>query len=411
MLPISIIILIVVFILIIFRRIGKFYLSIWQIMTFGALLSLATFQISLKEALEAINYEVIIFLIGMFIIGEALQESGYINKISYRIFNKTKNIEQLILVFIFIMGFLSAILMNDTIAIIGTGIALHLSQQHKISYKLLLLSLCFSVTIGSVMSPIGNPQNLIIATYKNFHQPFFYFLKYLFIPTLLNFFILYLLLKFFYKKEFQNIDLSHRKPEIEKNSLILLSKISLILVIILILIKIVIILFRIPYDFDLVYIAIIGAMPILLLSERRWIILKKVDWYTIIFFISMFILMKSVWNSNFFQNYIYFFDFHNLLNISIISILLSQVISNVPLVYLFLTFLDKPNIQELITLAWASTIAGNLTILGAASNVIIIQNAEKYKKTITFLEFLRIGFFLTLFNFIIYFIFTYFLKV
>jgi Na+/H+ antiporter NhaD/arsenite permease-like protein len=45
-----------------------------------------------------------------------------------------------------------------------------------------------------------------------------------------------------------------------------------------------------------------------------------------------------------------------------------------------------------VALAAGSTIAGNLTILGAASNVIIIQNAEKKGGvTLTFLEFVRIG--------------------
>jgi len=43
-------------------------------------------------------------------------------------------------------------------------------------------------------------------------------------------------------------------------------------------------------------------------------------------------------------------------------------------------------------LAAGSTIAGNFFILGAASNVIIIQNAEKKAgKTLTSLEFARIG--------------------
>ncbi|MDD1692002.1 MAG: anion transporter, partial [Methanoregula sp.] len=40
--------------------------------------------------------------------------------------------------------------------------------------------------------------------------------------------------------------------------------------------------------------------------------------------------------------------------------------------------------------------AGNLTILGAASNVIIIQNAEKQGQTLTFFEFARIGIPLTM---------------
>lgn len=60
------------------------------------------------------------------------------------------------------MGFFSAILMNDTVAVIGTPMMLYLTQQHKINPKPLLITLAFSVTVGSVTSPIGNPQNLLI---------------------------------------------------------------------------------------------------------------------------------------------------------------------------------------------------------------------------------------------------------
>jgi Na+/H+ antiporter NhaD/arsenite permease-like protein len=49
-----------------------------------------------------------------------------------------------------------------------------------------------------------------------------------------------------------------------------------------------------------------------------------------------------------------------------------------------------------MALAAGSTIAGNLTILGAASNVIIIQNAEREGETLSFFEFARIGIPLTI---------------
>ena len=59
--------------------------------------------------------------------------------------------------------------------------------------------------------------------------------------------------------------------------------------------------------------------------------------------------------------------------------------------------------KELIALAAGSTIAGNLLILGAASNIIIIQNAEKRSsETITFFDFAKIGIPLTLLNALIY---------
>jgi len=60
----------------------------------------------------------------------------------------------------------------------------------------------------------------------------------------------------------------------------------------------------------------------------------------------------------------------------------------------------------LMALAAGSTIAGNLSILGAASNVIIIQNAErKAGETLTFVEFVRIGVPLTIINVIVYWLF------
>jgi Na+/H+ antiporter NhaD/arsenite permease-like protein len=55
-----------------------------------------------------------------------------------------------------------------------------------------------------------------------------------------------------------------------------------------------------------------------------------------------------------------------------------------------------------MALAAGSTIAGNLTILGAASNVIIIQNAEKQGATLTFFEFMKVGLPLTILQVLVY---------
>ena len=91
-----------------------------------------------------------------------------------------------------------------------------------------------------------------------------------------------------------------------------------------------------------------------------------------------------------------------------VSIMLSQFISNVPLVALYLPILMNLGATSagLMVLAAGSTIAGNFSILGAASNVIIIQNAEqKFGETLTFLEFVKIGIPLTLVNTAVYWLF------
>jgi len=377
-------------------------------MLFGAIGVIVTQQISIYDALNAVikNSDVLLFLFGVFVIGKALEESGVLENFSYKIFSKAKSTDTLIILILFVIGGASALLMNDTLAIIGTPVMLMLALQYKISPKLLLLTLAFAVTIGSATSPIGNPQNLLIAL--NMNEPFIPFIKFLLIPTIINLFIAYALLKFFYKKEFHKLEfLSEKENKIEHSKLSFIVKISFALFVFLIFLKILLPFLNINFDLRLSYIAVISSIPIILFSKERFEIVKNVDWHTLIFFASMFVLMDSVWNTNFFQNLIEKenLDVSSIPVIITISVILSQFISNVPLVALYVPLLDVNNELQMVALAAGSTIAGNLSILGAASNVIIIQNAEKRNATLTFFEFVKIGIPLTIINVVVYYLF------
>ena len=110
--------------------------------------------------------------------------------------------------------------------------------------------------------------------------------------------------------------------------------------------------------------------------------------------------------------------------ISLIRITLSQVLSNVPFVALYdqvminngfgyeLNNINNNNINQAnqwMMRAAASTIGGNLTILAAASNIIIIESAgSKGLKTFSFTEFLKIRAIVTTANIFIYYIFIVF---
>jgi len=406
---ISVMALAAVFVLIAVRQVGKNSLAIWQIMLLGALTVLFTGQISPEDAARAINLDVMIFLGAMFVIGECMQESGYLLYLFNRFFGKARNLDQLLLLILFAMGFLSALLMNDTIAIIGTPLMLYFARTLKIAPKLLLLTLAFAVTIGSAMSPIGNPQNLLIAVNANLSNPFLVFLQYLLLPTVANLLLAYLLLRLFYKEQFQNRSLQIGQEEISDPALARLSRISFVLLIALILAKMVAVIFGMGGggEFRLTYIALISALPILLFSSKRYKVLRRIDWCTLIFFASMFVLMGAVWRSGIFQSLLAGSnaDLASIPTILALSVLLSQLISNVPLVALCQPLLINPSPQILMALAAGSTIAGNLFILGAASNVIIIQNAEKSGETLTFLEFARVGVPLTVLNMLVYWLF------
>ncbi len=396
-----------VFILIAVRQVGRFRLQIWQSMLLGAIVVVLTQQISSHDALASVNLDVMLFLFGMFVVGEALNESGYLSHLSYKYFHRAHSADALILFTLFGFGFASAILMNDTLAIIGTPVVLLLAKKHEMSPKLMLLTLCIAVTTGSVVSPIGNPQNLLIAVNGVKNNAFVDFFRWLFIPTTINMLLAFWLLKRFYANEFHEAPLSHSQEPIRDHDLALLAKISLNAILILIVLKMFLFSIGSKFDFRLTYIALLAALPILIGSPRRIHILKRIDWHTLIFFAAMFILMESVWQSGFVQRILQQSrtDITSIPVILGFSVFLSQLISNVPLVALFQPMLlhAAATDKELIALAAGSTIAGNLSILGAASNVIVIQNAEsKAHETITFWEFAKIGVPLTLVQSVVY---------
>ncbi len=69
------------------------------------------------------------FLFGMFVVGEGLEKSGYLALLAYRLFRRTRTMNGLVLLILFTMGFASAVLMNDTLAVIGTPVVLLLAAR------------------------------------------------------------------------------------------------------------------------------------------------------------------------------------------------------------------------------------------------------------------------------------------
>jgi len=404
----SVLILLGVFVLTALRQVGSLRLQIWQVMTFGALLVLLLGEISPEEALGAINIDVLLFLFGAFCVGEALNRSGYLAWLGSRIVSRARNTDQLVLLVLFSTGLLSAILMNDTLAIMGTPLVLQFSRKYVVSPKLMLFALAFGITTGSVMSPIGNPQNLLIAIDGNLDAPFVTFLRSLALPTFICLIIAYAILKLFFRQEFGKSALVHSEEIITDPELAKISKTALSLMLILIVCKVFLVEFLPAWDFSLSLLALISASPVLLFSRRRIEILKSIDWATLVFFVSMFVLMESVWISGTCQELLDRLSpqLGSVPMILALSIGISQLISNVPFVALYLPAMGNAVSQgQLMALAAGSTIAGNLLILGAASNVIIIQNAEKEGETLSFIEFSRIGLLITFLDAIIYFIF------
>ncbi|MCX7959900.1 MAG: SLC13 family permease, partial [Deltaproteobacteria bacterium] len=267
-----------------------------------------------------------------------MEESGLIELLASRTINRVKNTDGLILLVLLLSGISSALLLNDTIAVIGVPLIISISERNNISLKLLTMALAIGVTTGSVLSPIGNPQNLLIAVRSEMENPFVTFLRYLTFPTIISILVSYIFLRIFFKRDFIKKITPIEIPQVRDRNLARLCNISLAVVVALITLKSILFLTPLHINIRLTFISISAAIPILMFSPKRTEILKKTDYKTLIFFAAMFILMQSVWDSGFIQNILIRTgrDITDVKTIIIISVLLSQVLSNVPLVALIL---------------------------------------------------------------------------
>lgn len=370
----SLIILVLTCLLIALRPVIRIRLGIWQIMGLAALLCLLTDRISPAKALEAIDWPVIVLLAGMFVLGAGLNRSGGLHRLFHAMGASSTGARSSLLLFMLASGLLSALLTNDTLAIIGTPIALALAATKGIPGSHTLLGLALSVTMGSAISPVGNPQNFIIATYLD--NPVLDFLYYLGIPGILGIVAAWGLLCLTLKPQslIPAPQLPPYHPRLWKLSLLglvlLASSLTLRTV-----------LGSDPYPLWVP--ALLGALPLLfsVLTVRH--LAADFDWQTLVFFVALFITVGAVWEEGFLKTLLMepSINLDHLDTLALSGFGISQILSNVPLVALYAPLLDASRAEpfKFAALAGFSTLAGNLTIMGAASNVIIIQQAEKEK--------------------------------
>lgn len=395
---------------------GRFQkLPVWAIMLSASALTIISGLISVDQYSSAVDFEVIFFLIGMFSLVAAASNSDVLKYLTFGVLKHVNTVWNCLYVLSITMGLLAAIFLNDTVALMAPLIIMAVGKSLDVDLKPLTFLLIFSVSIGSIATPIGSPQNILITSESGLHAPFFIFTKFLLIPTILNLLITTYIIIHLYKIKNARANIKVVSAEIIKNKKN--AFISLFLLMISLLTFIINDLFAV---FSLSHLTHIGYIPFVyasimyLLVDNPREIIAEVDWSTILFFIGMFITMEGIWNSHLVQEFLGCFkiDYNNpistVIGISAISILLSQLLSNVPFVKLYISYLHSQGIGGSYPIVWialamASSIAGNATIFGAASNIIVIESIEsRSNTTISYLEFLKIGLFVTAVNIIIY---------
>jgi len=389
---------------------------VWVVFLVGAFLMVATGVLPVSAASTAIasNFSILIFLFALFLFAAGLEQAGALDHLALWVLGRARKPADVPFVLFVAIGILSAFVLNDALVLVGVPLLFALARRMRVSAEPLLLTLAFSVTVGSVPTPFGNPQNLLVSLGSGLSSPLATFLRYLLLPTIVNLLVGGLYLRRVYGKRITQesqqtesfaiaqtrlfpqgpiLPLAQRYPALVVFPVTILALITVDVVAAV----------TGGASVPLYLIALGGAIMTLIASPGRSELFARVDWSILVLFASLFVVVAGAVAGGVLS------AIEGTLPVpgpgqpaAALGVILltslggSQLISNVPWVALQIPILRSVGYGAGTPWAWValaggSTLAGNLTLLGAASNLIVIEQAERAGVRIGLRSFVRVG--------------------
>ena len=391
------------YVLISVRRIGRISLEMPAVALFGAALMIGLGVVSPAQAIESVNLNVILLLLGMMLMVAGLEVCGFFDYVSIRVASRSRSGLHFLVLLMITTAVLSALVLNDSIVLLMTPIVIKSCRSLGLNPVPFLVGEAIAANVGSVATEVGNPQNAYIAIQSNI--PFVTYSAYMVPITAMCLAIAIPLTWLAFRKEMSKPisrleqAQSIRQPMMQRRGLAFVLAIM----------SWAVAAFLLSSPEWLPVIALVGGAVVLLLlpvfaKTTYEGLTKRVDWSILLFFIGLFIVLKGVEVSGLLDVVKGGFDATTgggggLWGLSGLTALLSNLISNVPAVLLLSPSVSTsfPASQQVawLTLAASSTLAGNATILGAAANVIVAQSASSHGVEIKMKDFVKAGLMVT----------------
>lgn len=362
----------------------------------GVGLLLAFGQIPFEKLRDYLDIDTLILLFSMMVVNAHLQLAGFFRVAAHLLFRLTRGPKVFLAVEILLAGVLSALFLNDTICLMLTPLVLSLLLslgRNPIPY---LIALATAANIGSTATLTGNPQNMIIGVSSGI--PYAQFAGALTPVALLGLGVVWVVLVLFYPQEFrdkrfpdmQSSQLNILRPQLTKTLLVILAMLAGFLA-------------GVP-----VALAAFLAACVLFFTRRvdPDKVLAEIDWSLLVFFAALFILTGALEANGITQRLFEALNFQgnlNVLGLTSVSVVLSNLVSNVPAVMLLRPVVagSAQPVAGWLTLAASSTLAGNLTLLGSVANLIVAEIASRRQVNLSFGEYTRSGVVITFLTLII----------
>jgi Na+/H+ antiporter NhaD/arsenite permease-like protein len=390
----------------------------------GVMILLVLRVVDEHQAVEFIDFETLMLLLGMMSIVAILRRSGFFTILSVKIAELTQGSPLKILVlFSIVTAVLSAFLDNVTTVLIIIPIIIELTSGMGLDPKLYVISQAVISNIGGTATLIGDPPNIIIGSKVGltFNQ----FLLNLTLPVIVSFCAALVFVWAVNRQRFRPIDTNLAKLFSVQ---LLLEKIRqhfldtridrLFLAKGLGCLALAILLFVTQTVSGLTpgVVALLVAM-ILFTITRVDVeqMLEEIEWSTLLFFAGLFILVGVLEEKGVIEwiaRNVFLRVGDNPYVIVLVVLWVSGIVSGfldnipftitmIPIVNLMMQTNPIPNNILWWALSLGACLGGNFTMIGASANIVSIGMAKRYGQEISFLEFMKTSVLITLITLVI----------
>ena len=378
------------------RKVNGRRIRTWTAAVLGGVLMLLLGVVTPSEAWDYINFEVILQLAGMMMLTASLQYCGFFEIVVDFLMRRFDGRRRFLSGVMAITACLSAVMLNDAVVLIFTPIVLRCCQRMRADPVPYMVGVFVSANIGSAATVVGNPQNALVASMAGIG-----FLDYSIrvIPlTVICMAVAMLMMRRMYGGCLDTDDASlsgetFHTREVDKYRLCAVLAVTVTALVLFAL--------SVPLGLRIYQIALAAGAVSLIIAltdsmRAGGYVIRHVDWSILLFFTGLFVVIAGAVSSGLLDSMSELFGMGdgNVPSIGVLSgfsTVLANLVSNVPSVMLIGQLLPEGDMVLWITLAVTSTFAGNLTLIGAAANIIVEDEGEKYGIRMDFFRYLRVG--------------------
>jgi Na+/H+ antiporter NhaD/arsenite permease-like protein len=339
-----------------------------------------------RAAIAAIDFRTLGLLLGMMIVAAHLRLSGALDAAARVLLTRSRSGFGMLAMTIAVAGVLAAFFINDVVCLALTPLLIEFAAIAGAPPVPFLLALATASNIGSAATITGNPQNMIVAGFA--HLAYGAFAIRLAPAAAAGLAIDYAVIAWIYRKELGQVRRADAAIRPARGSPWYRAKSAAIALGVLAG-------FALGYRPDLVALSA-GAISLFTRRVKPARVYRLIDWTMLLMFAGLFVVVAGLERTGLPGALVNAIGAARLANTAILATAvaaLSNLVSNVPAVMLMRPIYPAlgSNHAAALIIAGASTLAGNLTILGSIANLIVVEQARRERIEIGFGEYLRVG--------------------